>query len=82
MGSFYRSGAFLNEALRWDGKKWSNVKTPNPGGAAQNDGNSLNGVACTSASNCWAAGDVVTSGVFNDELLHWNGKKWSVGTIP
>jgi hypothetical protein len=73
------SDAKLNEALHWNGKKWALVKTPNPGGTAMDDSNTLYAARCTSASNCWAVGaaekvDTTTT----NEILHWNGKKWTV----
>jgi hypothetical protein len=73
-----------NEGLHWNGKKWSKQSMPNPGGTG-GDGNIdvLSGLGCTTATNCWAAG---TFGLFGtllqNDVLHWNGKKWSMGTAP
>jgi hypothetical protein len=50
------AGATLNEVLRWNGTKWSQVAVPQPGGKVLDDMNSLSSIACTSASNCLAAG--------------------------
>jgi hypothetical protein len=70
----------LNEALRWNGTKWSSFKTPNPGGTGTGDLSTLNGVRCTSAANCWAVGESQqTGGIEHQEILHWTGKKWFVG---
>lgn len=72
------SGAKVNEALHWTGGKWRLVKTPNPGGTAMNDSSTLYAARCTSASNCWAVGSEQTgNGVLENEILHWNGKKWT-----
>lgn len=30
------AGAILNQALRWNGSKWSRVRTPDPGGTGKN----------------------------------------------
>jgi len=74
-----------NEALRWNGTRWSKVTAPNPQGVkTPGDINELAGLGCATASNCWAAG---TYGVFNtqtylNDVLHWNGKKWSQQTTP
>ena len=46
----------LNQALHWTGTKWKVVKTPNPEGTTKQDSNLLNGVRCTSRTNCWAVG--------------------------
>lgn len=75
----------VNEVLHWNGKKWSKVSTPNPGGTGtKGDISELIGLGCTSASNCWAAGEYgnFLSETFLNQLLHWNGKKWSTATAP
>jgi hypothetical protein len=35
-------------------------------------------VRCLSSGNCWAVGvlESLTNGI-RDQILHWNGKKWS-----
>jgi hypothetical protein len=75
----------LNLVLRWNGTKWARVKVPNPAGNGMDDGNFLNVVRCTSASNCWAAGDFGPIGdtpQLSNLLLHWNGKKWATASAP
>lgn len=45
------------EAVRWNGKKWALVKTPQPGGTTlSGEANVLYSVACTSASYCSTIG--------------------------
>jgi hypothetical protein len=62
--------------LRWTGKAWSEVKSPQ---VATQD--YLYGVAASSASNAWAVGTSATSdaddAVTQTLLLHWNGRTWS-----
>jgi hypothetical protein len=78
-GKLAAGPATLNEALRWNGTRWSSVKTPNPGGTGMFDSNILNGVRCTSAANCWAVGvSQALSASGKNEILHWTGKKWFV----
>lgn len=77
----------FNQALHWDGMKWSLIKTPQPGGMARNDGSALNGVRCASPRDCWAAGTYghlrrVTTGTLKSEMLHWNGLAWAKVTVP
>ena len=67
-----------NEALHWNGKHWSLVSTPNPGGTTITTVNMLLGVRCTSASNCWAVGKQSTGGSVHQEILFWHGGKWKV----
>jgi hypothetical protein len=54
--------------VHWNGAVWKQVASPNPSSL----GNSLSGVAATSATNAWAVG-----GPFGPNLvLHWNGTAW------
>ncbi len=68
-----------NEALHWNGTKWSLVKTPNPSGSGKGATNELNSVRCTTSANCWAVGEQHRSTQTDtvNEILHWNGAKWS-----
>jgi outer membrane protein assembly factor BamB len=80
----HTAGAELNQVLRWNGKHWSLVGTPNPGGTGQNDVQSIDGVRCTSANNCIAVGTDgnIKSFILKNEALRWNGRKWSLATTP
>jgi hypothetical protein len=75
----------LNQVLHWNGRRWTTVHVPNPGGTAANASNQLAGASCTSAVNCWAVG-TTSSGVGPpvslNEALHWNGRKWATVTVP
>jgi hypothetical protein len=70
------AGIELNQALHWNGRKWSLVATPDPGGTSLPSTNVLLGVGCASAASCWAVGG---EGPFSNEALHWNGRRWSAG---
>jgi hypothetical protein len=72
----------FNQALRWNGTKWSVVSTPSPGGTGANDASVLKSVRCTSAGNCWAVGDYQSGGPGLNEALRWNGTSWSLVTTP
>jgi hypothetical protein len=77
------SGATLNEVLRWDGSKWSQVAVPSPGGNALGDVSELMAVRCRVASDCWAVGRYFNKNAAAlDQALHWNGTKWSVVPTP
>jgi len=78
-----------NEALHWNGSKWKIVATPDPGGAGSSDESELYDVTCTSSANCWAVGDygryhgtIVEPVRFRNQVLHWNGSKWSQMQVP
>jgi hypothetical protein len=72
-------GTLRNEAAHWNGKRWALVNTPNPFGPATGAENTLLAVRCAAAGNCWAVGSHMTSiGQYQDEILHWNGTKWTI----
>jgi hypothetical protein len=78
--------ADLNQVLHWNGRKWSQVSTPTPGGTLSGDVNGLFDVVCPSAASCWADGDYGTeasgSETVLNQVLHWNGKSWSLVKVP
>jgi len=82
VGYFERSGALLNEILRWDGHRWSRMAAPSPGGTAGGDTSQLYSVRCTAAKNCWAVGNYKQHGIPLDQALHWNGRNWSRAATP
>jgi hypothetical protein len=71
---------FQDEALRWNGTKWSVLPVPSPNGTATGDFSELSSLACTSATYCWAAGaygsfaSPVTS---LNQMLFWDGTVWT-----
>jgi len=76
------SNVFDTLVVHWNGKKWSQVASPNPGVGA----NYLSSVVAVSASNIWAVGTYSTEendSVGNKTLVeHWNGKTWSMMKDP
>lgn len=70
-------------ALRWDGKRWSILATPNGPGSAVSV---LAGVACASATSCFAVGGYfVSTADSSGELTlveQWNGSTWSIVPSP
>jgi len=79
------SGKTLNLALHWNGKKWFKVTIPNPAGTKASDVNFLDTIRCASPKDCWAAGSAgIESSVSIqvNEMLHWNGSKWSEADVP
>jgi hypothetical protein len=59
--------------LRWNGKVWRTVRSPDIGNLA--------GVAATSATNAWAVGIGGPRGT-QTAIEHWNGKTWTVVPSP
>lgn len=76
-----RAGAYVNEALLWNGTKWAMLRTPQPGGTSAHGFSYLQGIDCISASDCWADGGYLARQYLN-EALRWNGKKWTQVPIP
>jgi hypothetical protein len=79
-------GPTLNQALHWNGRKWSPVATPDPDGTGGGAVNELTDVTCTSLASCWAVGQFGTTsdnaGVIVNQALHWNGRTWSLVPTP
>jgi len=84
VGNLRTGDATLNQVLhRTRGGTWHRVSVPEPGGTAAGDNNNLNAVRCASATDCWAVGDYQPLGSARlGQVLHWNGKKWSVKSVP
>jgi hypothetical protein len=82
VGTYSHNGADLNQALRWNGTRWSQVTVPSPGGTASGGSSKLFGVYCKSSTDCWAVGYYQNGGPRLDEALLWNGTKWSAVTVP
>jgi hypothetical protein len=74
-----------NEALRWNGKRWSLQTTPDPGGTASGADSQLVTLACGAATSCWAGGyfgSNVPKQTVENQILHWNGRKWTKAVTP
>jgi hypothetical protein len=82
VGNYEFNNIERNQALRFNGKKWSRVATPSPGGTAVGDSSVLTGVWCTSPANCWAVGGYDKDDASLSQALHWNGRKWSLAATP
>jgi hypothetical protein len=68
-------------AEHWNGKKWTRVATPTPGGSGY-----FNAVAATSARNAWAVGLIGPGpgipSATKPLIEHWNGVTWSRVHFP
>ena len=60
VGFYEQHGVPARRALHWNGKSWSRVATPTPGGTLNGDFNELFDVVCTSPGSCWADGEYGT----------------------
>ena len=63
---------------RWNGNSWSIAPSPN---TSPTQANYLQGVTCTSASDCWAVGWY--EGNPDQTLIErWNGTSWAIVSSP
>lgn len=60
--------------LHWDGSRWSQIESPNPGISS-----GLSGVTAVSATDVWAVGQYDSEAGL---LLHWDGTSWSQFDAP
>jgi hypothetical protein len=69
--------------LRWDGTRWTQVRSPSPGISSV-----LGGISVASEHDAWAVGDTCTSAcgtgaeVDRSLILHWNGIAWTTTASP
>jgi hypothetical protein len=64
---------------RWDGKSWTVVPSPNVSGSLQDF---LFGVAGYGPNDVWTVGEANVSGSDLAFSEHWNGKVWTLVTMP
>jgi hypothetical protein len=63
----------------WEGKRWS----VRPAKQIQGSASQLLGISCTSRVSCTAAGTYGDLASLNYPLAeHWNGKAWSIQSVP
>lgn len=80
IGIDFTNGGETPLAEFFNGSSWSVIPPATPAGAASF---SLNGVACTSASNCYAVGSSATASHAASTLIEqWNGHAWTVVPSP
>jgi hypothetical protein len=77
VGEIVTSTGIQTLALHWNGTRWAQVASPNPGTASE-----LFGVGATSASNAWAVGEATTGTTDQTLVLHWNGRTWARVASP
>src|SRR5260370_3365280 len=77
------TGAIVNQALSWNGRKWSLTHAANPAATGPAANNLLANVSCASPHTCGAVGeDFGYSGPTVAEALRWTGTRWSAVRTP
>lgn len=80
VGYTQKGGATVTVGVRWNGKTWSKVATPNPGHAGDDQ---LLAVGAEPGGGAWATGFSENSSNRTQTLiLHWNGSAWSQVSAP
>ena len=75
VGKLGTGSEFDTLILHWDGSAWTQVPSPNPGGAL---GSYLNSVSALSATDAWAVGRAYDTPL----ILHWDGSAWTQVAAP
>ena len=73
------SGPGTSFSERWNGTRWSLDRTTEPPGG---HGAELLGLSCTAADACTAVGSFTEAGRQHALAERWNGKTWSVQSVP
>jgi len=78
----HKSGttAYRTVVLHWNGTRWAQVASPDPGPAPVQDG--LSGVSAVSPGDAWAVGQSGLLGKPKTLVLHWNGTAWTQVASP
>ena len=87
VGGYLDPASGADRTLIWhgDGKRWTRVSSPSPGGSNQNDLSDLDGVHGVSARDAWAVGEYSTKAKSSGRdtvVLHWNGTRWTRVASP
>ena len=73
----------LGSATGGSGTAASAAPADRPAIPAPGQSSLLRRVACPSPASCWAVGSYTTvSGALVDQILHWNGRRWSQFPAP
>jgi hypothetical protein len=79
VGDTQSGGKQVPLAELWNGSKWKIKPVPKPSGQKSSG---LSGIACPSASKCFAVGSSNTNDIFKTLAEVWNGSKWLIQKAP
>jgi hypothetical protein len=80
VGTFSKGAGDKTLVLHWNGARWGQVPSPDPGGAGSD--NDLFSVAAAAPDNIWAVGEHFASGKITTLIQHWNGTRWASVPSP
>jgi hypothetical protein len=71
---YYKAGSVDRTLIEhWNGRSWTAVASPSPGGSSDSD---LESVAAVSRSGAWAVGEYDNGSTELSLIEHWNGRSW------
>lgn len=79
VGKYHAGGANRTLTEHWNGRSWTVVASPSPGGSG---GSYLEAVAAASRSSAWAVGGYKKGSVGLALIEHWNGRSWKQVPSP
>ena len=81
VGDYYKDNVIPQTLIEhWDGTSWAIVSSPN---TSTTHNNTLRGVACVSASECWAVGYYLSDNNAAQTLIErWDGTSWAIVSSP
>jgi hypothetical protein len=83
VGGYTRGPTDFDQVLRWNGRRWSLVPAPGRGNNVGDAETALNDVTCVMPASCWAVGELGRrDGSEHNQVLHWNGRRWSPVSVP
>jgi len=77
--TYIGSGTYQTLVGAWDGASWSLETSPNVGAMTNNV---LSGLACATASACWAVGSASTVHGRQTLIQRWDGSRWVIVPSP
>jgi hypothetical protein len=81
VGNYHTLTAVKTLILRWTPTSgWAVMTSANPGGTVNDIG--LNGIACPSATSCYAVGSYDNGVAVRTLVEHWNGTNWAIQVSP
>jgi hypothetical protein len=66
-------------AMHWDGRRWTMINGALPGGASAG---AFDSVVSITANDVWAVGGQSGSTGATALIEHWNGRRWTIATLP
>ncbi len=79
VGNYHNGSKYQTLAAQWNGTSWAIVSSAN---TSTTQDNIFSGVACVSASDCWAVGQSYNGTAVQTVVEQWDGNAWSIVSSP